>query len=162
MNKTLFKLLATGTMVAAMTQVNLAQAADDTHFSHHALGVFAGERKADHETEMIYGVEYEYRINSQWGVGLNYEDSNDAHHGYGVDAILGMVYLHPWKGLRLGAGIGEESVGGHHSYDETMYRLGVGYEFHINHNFGVGVAYNRDFVDGDHVDVYGLSLVLMF
>lgn len=162
MKKGITKALAVGTTVLAMTQANMVQAADDAHFTHHALGVFAGERKADHESEMIYGVEYEYRINKHWGVGLSYEDSQDAHHGDGVDAILGMAYLHPWKGLRIGVGVGEESVGGYHPHDETVYRLGVGYEFHVTHNFGVGVAYNRDFVNSDHVDVYGVSLVLMF
>jgi len=133
-------------------------ASEAGHDKHHFVGIFVGVFDAD-ENDTVVGLEYEYKFNSQWGVGAVYEDASDAHHGDGVSSKIAAVYFHPSGGWRLGAGFGSETVGGHES--ESLYRYGVSYEFHIG---GVGVepSLNFDTVDGETVEVYGVALVWAF
>jgi len=128
---------------------------------HHFPGLFIGATNFDGETEFTYGIEYEYKFSKQWGAGIVYEKTNDAHHGDGVTVKLASIYLHPWKDLRLGAGFGEEKVGGHHPHTEDLTRISASYDFHLS---GVGIAPTLafDFIDGETATVFGVAIIKSF
>ena len=58
----------------------------------HFLGAFVGVYDGE-ETDMALGIEYEYKINSHWGIGAVYEDVDDAHHGDGISSAIGAIYF---------------------------------------------------------------------
>ena len=123
----------------------------------HFAGVFIGVFDND-DTESVFGLEYEYKLNSRWGLGFVYEDAKDAHHGDGISSSIAAGYYHPFGGLRLGLGLGREKVGGSHGHSEKLYRLGVSYDFHIG-DFGIAPGLNLDSVGGEIARVYGVTLV---
>lgn len=138
--------------------VNSVMASDTGHDKHHYVGLFAGVLDAD-ESDSVFGLEYEYKIDSQWGVGAIYEKASDAHHGDGVTSKILAGYYHPSGSWRLGVGYGSETVGGHAS--EDLFRYGVSYEFHVG-GIGIEPSFNVDTVDGETVNVYGVALVWAF
>ncbi|MGJ8682049.1 hypothetical protein [Paraglaciecola sp.] len=135
----------------------LANAAGD---AKHFPGIFVGMTHAD-ETEFTYGIEYEYKFNSSWGVGAVYEKTKDAHHGDGVTVKLASLYFHPSKNVRLGAGFGEEEIGGHHPHTEDLYRVSASYDFHVG-DFGVAPTVAVDFIDGEKAYVLGVAFIKPF
>ncbi len=132
------------------------------HQDKHFVGFFIGELNSDDSEDTVIGIEYEYKFNASWGVGAVYEEASGAHHGDGVNSKIAALYFHPAGGLRFGIGVGEEEVEGSHGHDETLYRVGVSYEFHIADGIGIEPSFNRDFVDSEHADVYGVALVFSF
>jgi len=140
-------LLATG---------NLHAAGD----KHHFIGAFVGILDND-ETENVFGLEYEYKFNSQWGVGAVYEKANDAHHGDGITSKIVSIYYHPVGDWRIGAGFGDEKVGGAHPHSENLTRLGVSYDFHIG-DMGIAPSLNFDRVNGHTAKVYGVAFIWSF
>ncbi len=143
---------------------SLATAADDHGaLKHHTLGIIiadADERSGgDHLT---YGLEYEYRFNETIGAGVVYEKTENAHHGDGVSVGLAALYYHPYAGWRLGAGLGREKVHGSHGGYETLYRVGVAYDFHVG-RFGIAPLVDYDMIEGaNNVLVYGVAFMLAF
>ncbi len=127
----------------------------------HIPGVFIGVTHIDNEAEFTFGVEYEYKLDKQWGLGLIYERTNNAHHGDGVSVSLASAYFHPNKSIRLGVGIGEERVGGSHSHSDTLYRLSAAYDFHIG-EFGIAPAIAVDFVNDQEALVIGFAVTRPF
>ena len=148
-------------IIVGFLNSNLLFAADKSHENKHYIGIFTGLLDAD-ETDTTIGIEYEYKINTNWGVGALYEEAKDAHHGDGVSATIASAYYHPAGGWRLGLGIGEEKVGGSHAHDETLYRAGISYEFHLGENMGIEPSFNVDKVNGDSSQVYGVAFVWSF
>jgi len=146
---------------------NALLASDD---KQHFVGLFAGKLDTDIDTNAndIFGLEYEYKINSEWGVGAVYEIASEAHHGYGVTSKIGVAYYHPFAGLRVGLGFGKETVGSHTSHghfvpshSEDLIRVGVSYDFHVG-GIGIEPSLNIDTVDGERALVYGVALVWSF
>lgn len=133
---------------------NSAVASDKQHY----LGIFVGVLD-DEESDTVLGIEYEYKINSNWGVGAVFEKANKAHNGDGITSKILAGYFHPAGGWRLGVGYGTEKVGGHAS--EDLYRYGVSYEFHVG-GIGVEPSFNIDTIDGHSVNVYGVAFVWAF
>ena len=134
-------------------------ATSDNH--HHFPGIFVGATTIDSETDFSYGLEYEYKFTPLWGAGVLFEKTDNAHHGDGVEVALASAYLHPWKELRLGAGFGQEKVGGDHGHTEDLIRVSVSYDFHIA-GFGVAPTFAVDFVDGETATVIGISFIKSF
>jgi len=159
-------LVSTGLLLASSQTL----AAGD---AHHLPGVFIGYTNAGSETEFTYGLEYEYKFNSNWGAGVVYEKADDAHNGAGVDVALAAIYLHPRKDLRLGVGFGKETIGSytdnsdpdhphfHESHDEDLIRASVSYDFHVG-DFGVAPTVAVDFIDGHEAYVFGVAFVRPF
>lgn len=135
---------------------------------HHTVGAFVGYTNAE-STENSYGLEYEYRINSQWGAGAVWEktpDGHASHHGHHVQTEDVSVYLAAgyWHhdALRLGLGFGKEKVHGEHGHTESLIRATAAYDFHLNHSMGIAPVVSVDKVDGEYIQVYGISLNYMF
>ena len=149
--KTLIASLLLGTAVQA-------QAAGD---AKHFPGVFVGATHAKSETDFTFGFEYEYKFDKKWGVGAVFERTNDAHKGDGVSVSLASLYYHPWRDLRLGAGIGRERIGGAHPHSEDLYRLSASYEFHVGSG-AVAPTIAVDFVDGKEIWVAGFAFIKPF
>ena len=127
----------------------------------HIPGVFIGATHVESETEFTFGFEYEYKINQDWGAGVVFERTNDAHHGDGVAVTLASAYYHPTKKIRLGAGIGQESVGGAHPHDEDLFRVSAAYDMHFK-GFGLAPTIAVDFVDDEEAIVFGLAITKPF
>ena len=153
--KLLGKTILTSCLMAAST---FAMAADN---AKHFPGVFVGATHVDSETEFTFGFEYEYKFDKNWGVGAVYERTNDAHHGDGVSVTLASLFYHPWKDLRLGAGIGRERIGGAHPHSEDLYRLSASYDFHLMGG-GIAPTLALDFVDGKEALVFGVAFIKPF
>lgn len=149
----------------ALSVVSIALASGAAHASsgehHHFPAVFVGGTSVDGETDFTYGIEYEYKFSKRWGAGVVFEKTDDAHHGDGTTISLASVYLHPWKDLRLGAGLGQEKIGGDHSHTEDLYRISASYDFHVA-EFGIAPTIAVDFIDGETATVFGVAFVKSF
>lgn len=141
-----------------LSMSNLVIAAGD---AHHFPGIFIGMTHAQSETEFTYGIEYEYKFNSQWGLGAVYEKTDDAHHEDGVTVKLASLYFHPTKNVRLGAGFGEEKIGGAHPHTEDLYRVSASYDFHVG-DFGIAPTVAVDFIDSEEAYVFGVAFIRPF
>jgi len=135
-------------------------AADKKQDKKHHIGAFIGVLD-NSETDTVVGIEYEFKFDKNWGAGVVYEDANNAHNGAGSSSAIGSVYYHPAAGWRFGVGAGSEKIGGPISNTETLYRVGVAYEFNVG---GVGIApsFSVDKVDGETANVYGVAVVYSF
>lgn len=129
--------------------------------AQHFPGIFVGYTQAEDETHFTYGIEYEYKFTSQWGVGAVYEKTDDAHHGDGITVKLASLYYHPINSIRLGIGAGREKIGGDHPHSEDLYRLSASYEFHLG-DFGLAPTFAVDFIDGHEAYVLGVAIVRPF
>lgn len=129
--------------------------------AHHFPGIFVGYTHAESHTEFTYGIEYEYKFNSEWGLGAIYEKTDNAHHGDGVTVKILEAFYHPTSYLRLGVGAGKEKIGGDHPHTEDLYRLSASYEYHIG-DFGVAPTLAVDFIDGEEAYVFGVALIRPF
>ncbi|WP_353410965.1 hypothetical protein [Pseudoteredinibacter isoporae] len=127
----------------------------------HIPGIFIGATTTDGETHSSYGLEYEYKFSERLGGGFLYEKTEDAHHGDGVEIKLAALYLHPWKGLKLGVGAGKEDIGGHHPHSEDLFRASISYDFHIG-DFGIAPTLALDLVDDKTSTVLGIAIVRPF
>jgi hypothetical protein len=122
----------------------------------HIPGIFLGATKIESETEFTFGLEYEYKLSADWGLGVVYERTSAAHHNDGIDVVLASIYYHTTKNIRLGAGVGEERLGGGHSHEEKLYRISTAYDFHIN-DFGIAPTIAVDFIDSEKALVFGVA-----
>jgi len=127
----------------------------------HLPGIFLGYTNAADETEFTYGIEYEYKFNSDWGVGAIYEKTEDAHHGDGVTVKLIQAFYHTPLHIRLGIGIGEEKIGGDHPHTEDLYRVSAAYEYHIG-DFAIEPTIAVDFINSEEAYVFGVAFVRPF
>ncbi len=127
----------------------------------HIPGIFLGATHVESETEFTFGFEYEYKLDNNWGIGAVYERSNDAHHNDGVAVALAAIYYHPTKSIRLGAGIGQERIGGGHPHKEDLYRVSAAYDFHLQ-GFGIAPTIAVDFVDDEEALVFGIAITKPF
>jgi hypothetical protein len=137
---------------------NPAQAAGEVK---HIPGIFVGATNFDSETKLTLGLEYEYKINQQWGVGAVYESTSEAHHGDGVTVSLVSAFYHPDNHIRLGIGLGQEEVGGYHPHTENLYRISAGYDYHVD-QFGIAPTVAVDFIDGEQALVFGVAFTRPF
>lgn len=146
-----------GMAIAAATTTVCASSDEHQHFA----GVFVGGTSIDDETDFSYGLEYEYKFSKLWGAGVVFEKTDNAHHGDGIEVMLASAYIHPWKELRVGAGFGQEKVGGSHSHREDLVRISVSYDFHVA-SIGIAPTIAADFVDGETATVFGVAFIKSF
>ena len=146
---------------------------------HHknALGVFLGGTHAEDQTQGTIGLEYERHLASRVGLVLAFEYADGDLREY----ILGAgVAVNPVGGLKftVGAGLerrpveeehGEENEGEHAVEVASteggggreslfIFRLGVTYEFELGERWYLAPQFNLDFVDGETVEVFGVSV----
>ena len=148
-------------LIASTLSPSLAMASDEHKPITHTVGVFTGVTINDGESDSSYGLEYEYKLNQDWGVGLVYEKTPDAHHEDGITVTLASVYAHPTANWRIGFGVGQEKIGGHHSYTKDLIRTSVAYDFHLA-SFGIAPSLAFDVGDGDTATVVGLAFTKSF
>ena len=115
----------------------------------HHLALFLGggqEEKRDgreNDKGFAAGLEYEYRFAEKWGVGGVFETlGGDTIRE--VSLVLPFSF-HPGAGWRLFAGPGYEFT---ETKDKALFRLGVGYEFHLRGNWNLAPELIADNIEG--------------
>jgi hypothetical protein len=136
---------------------------DEHEFHRHHVGVFLGaasrpENDHHHSDEHGFagGIEYEYRFAKAAGVGVLAEAATGDLRDV---VVVGLVFIHPWRGLQIAAGAGAE-ISSHDS--EFVTRLGAAYEFEIGERFTISPNFNADLVNGDPTYVYGITFGVGF
>ena len=139
---------------------------EEPHRHRHHLALFVGGIHADTETEheghesetheesvdaFSVGVDYEYRLNTIFGIGGFVE-----YAGGDLETIVSApaLFIHPVGGLKFIFAPGVEHTGDHNVF---LFRTGVYYDFFFD-NFSVGPTLSVDFVDGEKILIYGVSL----
>ena len=158
-------------VAASVTSVyGTAYAAEGNSIAHHLPGVFVGVTSGGGETDYTLGIEYEYRFNQWFGLGIVGEHTPNRHFGDGVSVALGTIHYHPFGAWRVTAGYGYEDVhdaslkrskGKLPTKNEDVIRIGVSYDFHVG-KFGIAPSASVDFVGGKEVGVIGVSLIRPF
>jgi len=142
-------------------------------FHRHHVAVFLGatygvlERGHDEDpqaqeegeirnTDFSVGVDYEYRIlrNLSLGALIDYAPGDLRTTVFAAGA-----FIRPIGGLMVVAAPGFES---HEGKQHALFRLGFGYEFGMADRFSLTPNFNIDFVNGQQVYVYGLSVGVGF
>lgn len=159
------------------------QAAEEAHETeeHHmnALAVFVGGTHAEDQTQGTLGVEYERHLASRVGLVLAFEYAGGDFREYILGAGVA-VNVNPVGGLifTVGAGLerqpveeehGEEN-GGDHEVEVAsngaaegkeslfVFRLGITYEIELGRRWFLSPQFNLDLVDGETVEVFGVSV----
>lgn len=128
---------------------------------HHFPEIFIGATYANSETEFTYAFEYEYKFDNKLGAGLIYEKIAEAHHGDGITIQIAAMYYHPTDAIRIGIGLGQEKIGGHHPHTEKLMRVSASYEYHFTH-FSVAPTISVDFIDDENALVFGVGFIKPF
>lgn len=129
--------------------VGLAIAEEGHGHKHHA-SVFVGGTHTDHDDGFTVGLEYEYRMQPEFGIGVLGEYANLDHDVW----IVGLPFVfHPYQGLRLLAMPGVELTSDH---EEFLVRLGVGYDIPAG-DWVITPGFNVDFVDHEENLIFGIA-----
>ena len=133
-----------------------AEAHDLEHEPHHTIGVFVGnsteDRRDDRRNGVTLGLEYEYRVSAQYGVGVVVErvfgdlDIN-------VLAVPFAWHRGPWKLY------GAPGIETGHGENEPLFRVGVEYGFEAG-GLEISPQVDLDFVNGERVFVIGLVVAI--
>jgi len=117
---------------------------------------------------LTWGLDYKRRIAKRWAAGGWFDYAGGDLRNSAAGGIVAF-----WPGLgdlqllagpavefhegRGGGGHGEE--GGEPDKDATyfLFRIGVGYDFHIGERYGIVPIVMLDFVNNEEVWVYGLG-----
>jgi len=159
---------------------------------HHAgrahkneFAIFLGATdEHGHDTEFSWGIDYKRRIAERWAVGALFDYAGGSLRNAVVAAAVTWFpvgHLQLWaapgvefhQGRNGGNGDGDCGCGGkllsdeggeHADKDATyfLFRVGVGWDFHLGGRFGIVPAVNLDFVNGEEVWVYGLNFTYGF
>lgn len=147
-------------LLVVYTLSNPVFASEKSFDKKYQINTFIGA--LDHsQNETFIAIEYEFKFDQNWSASVMYEDASNALYGEGISSTVGSVYFHPHAGWRFGLGAGSETLYGDESRTDTIYRLGVAYEFNVD---GVGIApsFNVDKIDGEEGNIYGVSVVYSF
>jgi hypothetical protein len=137
------------------------------HGGHHAhrnhLALFTGATtNFEHEsTDFTIGVDYEYRVNDTFGIGLLGEIVYAEHK----ETIVGVPFFIHMKSSPLkfvlapGVIMGEDHH--HHKFEKFLFRGGLGYDIHMG-DYAITPTVNADVVDGDVSLVYGIAFGIGF
>jgi hypothetical protein len=123
------------------------------HEHRHHVGVFAGVTHAEGEDESTAGVDYEYRVPGVefLGVGALVD-----HAGGKIDStvVAAAAFIHLRKRLRFLVAPGLERSDGE---NESLVRAGVAYRLQLK-RLSFSPELNIDFVDGERIEVYCVSV----
>ncbi|EAQ98870.2 outer membrane beta-barrel protein [Congregibacter litoralis] len=125
-------------------------------FPHHTLGVFFGDTTETRRNQgFTLGLEYEYRVNEQFGVGAILEHvGGDFHTNV---AVVPLAYHRgPWK-LYAGPGIEDSEEEG----SAFLLRVGLEYGFHVG-KYELSPQIDVDFVDNEHLFIFGVTVARPF
>lgn len=140
-------------LTASLLLLPVARAADHDH--HVAL--FLGATSDSHHAHFTSGLDYEYRFDTTFGIGVlgDVVWSNPNHTVVGVP-----LFLHPVGEWKIFAAPGLSFVSGHSHYNT---RVGTGYDFALSDDWSLGPMVAADFSKEAHPHwVYGLSLGIGF
>ena len=152
------------TLMLAFTPA--AFAADDEHgaagHKHIALFLGAGKEELPNGTEhdaKAVGFEFEYRLSDSWGIGAVVEALDVDYRGNTV--VVVPVSFHFGGGFRAFAGPGYEFKENKRK-DKGVFRVGFGYEFHINEHWTIAPEVLNDFLgdDGKHGDTWLVGVAI--
>jgi hypothetical protein len=124
---------------------------DESH-GKHALALFLGVTHEHGENLETIGIEYSYRLNKLWSLGGVIERAEREK-----DSTLAIAFAHlwPYKGLFLGAGIGQKDPG---DKRENVLRGTIGYEFELGRGWSIAPQANLDFIENEeNEEVYGIA-----
>lgn len=125
-------------------------------FPHHTLGVFIGDTTETRRNQgLTLGLEYEYRMNERFGVGAIFEH---VAGDFDTNVVVLPVALHrgPWK-LYAGPGVEDSEEEG----STFLMRVGLEYGFHFD-AYEVSPQIDVDFVDGEHLFIFGVTIARPF
>ncbi len=137
--------------IASETGSEETHGGEESH-PKHAVAVFAGVTREESENRGTLGFEYSYRINEIWSVGGVIERAERDN-----DSTLVIVFVHlwPYKGLFLGAGIGQKDPGDER---ENTFRATIGYEFELRGGWSIAPQANLDVIENEeNEEVYGIA-----
>lgn len=155
--------LALGLMLAASARADdhpfVIESPDG--FERHHAGIFLGgatrfDDRAEDETDLAIGVEYEFRMNRAFGVGGIIEGIPTS----GVrDLVLATpLTWHPAEGFKLSVAPGLEF---HADDTDFLIRFGVGYDFRVG-RFTIGPDLSLDLTHHSRTLVYGVLAGIEF
>jgi hypothetical protein len=122
-------------------------------FHANVIGLFVGRTsETRRHGEFTLGLEYNRRFSEHFGMGALYEHVF-ADDEFKIGAISFAYYNGPWK-MYVAPGI--EKSKEHDA--EFLFRVGAEYAFRIGRGFELSPQADIDFVDGDVVLVFGLTL----
>ena len=124
------------------------------HFHQHHLSLFVGNtQEGFSDYGFSIGADYEYRFNSLFGLGGTVEYAGgDFEHWL---ALVQMVF-HPSENWGIIIAPGTEIKRGEYERD-FIFRVGVGYQFHLGETFTIAPVFDIDFSDGETLVIYGVQ-----
>ena len=132
------------------------ESSHDHHDAHHTLGIFIGDTSEDRleRNGGTLGIEYEYRFNRTFGVGVTAER---VFGNFDTDVLVIPVAYHmgPWKAY---AGPGLEFVDGE---QETLIRVGLEYGFEAG-DWEISPQVDLDFVSDERLFIFGVVFAKKF
>ena len=148
MTRTIFPALT----LAILALANPLRAADAGHHDHHhhvavaGGGAFKGEKP---KSAWFLGLEYEYRFNPKFGIGVYYEETLG---DFDLQAFGGLLIWHPTSGLKLATGAAVERKFGERK-NKALIRLQVAYDFHSG-NVSYGPMFAWDLIEDQTNVIY--------
>ncbi len=132
------------------------------------LAIFLGmnDPNGSEEPDISFGLEYEYRLNRWFGLGLFGDYTDDT-----AEMVAGVpLYLHlrPAGGLKFFVApayrfVDDKEELGEEEGDSFVTRLGIAYTFEVSEVVAIAPIFQIDFIDDAEPDtafVYGANLVL--
>jgi hypothetical protein len=154
---------------------------DDAPHGHgrahrNEIGLFmGGTDERGHDTEFTWGLDYKRRIARRWAVGLLFDYAGgELRNSLLAPSVsfwpgIGGLQLLAAPGIEFHEGRNGGGHGGAKSGDEVdadatyfLFRVGLAYDIHLDKRFGLVPGVNLDFVNGEQVWVYGLTLTYGF
>jgi hypothetical protein len=146
------------------------------HAHRNEIGLFVGGTdEPGHDTEFTWGLDYKRKIARRWAVGLLFDYAGgELRNSLLAPSVsywpgIGGLQLVAAPGIELHDGRGGGGHGGMRSGDEAdadatyfVFRVGLAYDIHLAERFGLAPGVNLDFVNGEEVWVYGLTLTYGF
>jgi len=125
----------------------------DAEPRHHLSVVVAGTHiDAADETAFTLGLDYEYQVSENLGVGTVVEQAFGA-----VDSttVLAVADIHLWRGLAVQVGPGVEFVD---DSEFALGRLGAVYEFELGDHLTAAPQMHYDMSEGEDAVVFGVAV----
>ncbi len=120
----MFQQIAGLSLLAALPTSVLA---GSEHSPNHA-GVIIGSAEIKGKQQNLLGIEYQRFIAPSWAVGASYEAVETAYQGDEMTISTASIFWYPTQHVKLGIGIGKETITGKHPHSESLKRATLSYE----------------------------------